>query len=361
MSANKTRLRKGAGSGTMRRSQVVIAITVSLTVITAWAMLGYSSGLQAGSGRKAANLQAPSPASLNANSPSKEYVYAGARLVATENDYSIFPTYQSFPGNGTNGGTASITVTAPSNANWTASSNNPSFISITSGNNGTGNGTVNYSVATNPGSTIRSGTITVNSQTFTVYQGKDFADVPSNHIFYDYIGRLASRSVTLGCDASNFCPDAVVSQDQMAAFVMRALGDFNPPAPTSQRFNDVPIPPANPYNIFYAFIEQMAVRGIWSGCGNGNYCPSGAVRREEMAAIMIRGRGEFNPPTPPSQRFYDVPPSNQYYNFIDRMAVLNITSGCGTACNTIGMLCYCPTDTVTRGQMAKFLVLGFNL
>jgi hypothetical protein len=75
-----------------------------------------------------------------------------------------------------------------------------------------------------------------------------------------------------------------------------------------------------------------------------------------MAAFIIRALGEFNPPTPPSQRFNDVPPTNVFYTFIDRMAVLNITLGC-----TPDHLLYCPNDSVNRAQMAAFLVRAFNL
>ena len=116
-----------------------------------------------------------------------------------------------------------------------------------------------------------------------------------------------------------------------------------------QRFTDVP--PTNP---FYAFIDELAVRQITLGCAPLLYCPSGPATREQMAAFMIRALGEFNPPTPPSQRFLDVPPSNTFYNFIDRMAVLQITLGCGGGN-------YCPSDQVTRGQMAAFLVRAFDL
>ena len=63
-----------------------------------------------------------------------------------------------------------------------------------------------------------------------------------------------------------------------------------------------------------------------------------------MAAFIMRGLGEFNPPTPPGQRFNDVPPENVFYNSIDRIAVLNITLGC-----TPDHLMYCPGDSVTRG------------
>ena len=78
------------------------------------------------------------------------------------------------------------------------------------------------------------------------------------------------------------------------------------------------------------------------------------MTREQMAAFMIRALGEFSPPTPPMQRFLDVPPSNSFYNFIDRMAVLNITLGCGGGN-------YCPSQNVTRSQMAAFLVRAFGL
>jgi len=129
------------------------------------------------------------------------------------------------------------------------------------------------------------------------------------------------------------------------------MGDFSPPAPASQRFTDVP--PANP---FYAFIEQMALRQITLGCGGSNYCPTAEVTREQMAAFIIRGLGEFSPATPGSQRFLDVTPANPFYNFIDRMAVLQITLGCSASPPL-----YCPSSSVTRGQMAVFLVRAFNL
>src|SRR5262245_36176495 len=103
---------------------------------------------------------------------------------------------------------------------------------------------------------------------------------------------------------------------------MRTLGEFDPPTPASRRFNDVP-----PSNIFYNFIDRLAALQITLGCTPDHtmYCPSSPVTREQMAAFMIRALGEFNPPTPPSQRFNDVPPSNIFYNFIDRIAVRGIT------------------------------------
>ena len=111
-----------------------------------------------------------------------------------------------------------------------------------------------------------------------------------------------------------------------------------------------------PTNGFYNFIDRLAVLNITLGCGGSNYCPSDSVTREQMAAFLLRGLGEFTPPLPGSQRFQDVPPTNGFYNFIDRLAVLNITQGCGASPPM-----YCPTGAVTREQMAAFLVRAFNL
>ena len=62
-----------------------------------------------------------------------------------------------------------MAVTAPNGCIWTATSN-VSWITITSGESGNGNGTVEYSVAANPGTSSRTQTLTIASQTFTVIQ-----------------------------------------------------------------------------------------------------------------------------------------------------------------------------------------------
>jgi M6 family metalloprotease-like protein len=79
--------------------------------------------------------------------------------------YSIDPTSISPPAGGATG---TVAATAGSWCNWTAVSNN-GWITVTGGASGTGNGTVSYSVAVNSGG-VRTGTITIAGQTFTVYQ-----------------------------------------------------------------------------------------------------------------------------------------------------------------------------------------------
>ena len=80
--------------------------------------------------------------------------------------YSIFPANVN-PDSA--GGTDNITVTAPGGCAWTSTSND-FWITIDSGSSGNGNGTIAYTVDPNPDVAPRTGTITVETETFTVYQ-----------------------------------------------------------------------------------------------------------------------------------------------------------------------------------------------
>lgn len=66
------------------------------------------------------------------------------------------------------GGSGSFNLQTGAGCSWAATSND-SWISVTSNSSGSGNGTVVYSVAANPG-VARTGTITAGGQTFTVNQ-----------------------------------------------------------------------------------------------------------------------------------------------------------------------------------------------
>ncbi len=79
--------------------------------------------------------------------------------------FSSSPHYTAF---GTVGNTGTVEVATSSSCSWSVTSK-PSWITITAGNAGAGNGTVSYSVSPNTGST-RTGTMTIGGKTFTVTQ-----------------------------------------------------------------------------------------------------------------------------------------------------------------------------------------------
>ena len=82
--------------------------------------------------------------------------------------YSISPTRATF---GRAGGSGTVTVTATAGCSWTAVSNS-TWITVTGGASGAGNGTVSYSVAPLPGQGNRNGRLTIAGQVFNVKQSK---------------------------------------------------------------------------------------------------------------------------------------------------------------------------------------------
>ena len=80
--------------------------------------------------------------------------------------YTVSPTSQSF---NPAGGTATVTVIAPSGCGWTATRAG-SWITILSGASSSGIGSVSYRVSANSGSTRRTGTLTIGGQSVTIVQ-----------------------------------------------------------------------------------------------------------------------------------------------------------------------------------------------
>jgi hypothetical protein len=113
-----------------------------------------------------------------------------------------------------NGGTGNVSVTAQSSCTWTATSND-SWITITTGSNGTGNGTVNYSVSANTLTSQRTGSITIAGETFTVIQQGiicSFSIYPDSQSF-DSTGGTGSVNITTqnGCSWTATSNDSWIS------------------------------------------------------------------------------------------------------------------------------------------------------
>jgi hypothetical protein len=185
------------------------------------------------------------------------------------------------------------------------------------------------------------------------YAYHTFLDVPFNHFAWRFVEAVENAGVTGGCSPGSYCPDGTVTRDQMAVFLLLARegAGYNPPACTTAPFNDVPV--SSP---FCKWIRELAARNVTSGCGNGNYCPSAPVTREQMAVFLLRTRdgGTYNPPACTVATFLDVPCSSPFAAWIYELVRRGITGGCATGL-------YCPTSPNTRAQMAIFLTTTFGL
>ncbi|MBI5840908.1 MAG: S-layer homology domain-containing protein [Chloroflexi bacterium] len=101
----------------------------------------------------------------------------------------------------------------------------------------------------------------------------------------------------------------------------------------------------------WQWIERLYNAGITGGCSTNpfNYCPEDNVTRAQIAVFLEKGlKGStFNPPVVPIT-FTDTPGHWAQY-WIEALKADGITSGCG-----LGI--YCPEASVTRAEMAVFLL-----
>jgi hypothetical protein len=105
------------------------------------------------------------------------------------------------------------------------------------------------------------------------------------------------------------------------------------------------------------FVGKVAGNGITTGCGNGNYCPDNNVLRNEMAVfLLLANDGSTYQPPGATGMFCDVPYTDGFAPWIEELARRGVTGGCGVgACPSA--VNYCPTNPVTREQMAVFLLV----
>ncbi len=102
---------------------------------------------------------------------------------------------------------------------------------------------------------------------------------------------------------------------------------------------------------FHAYVTTLVSNGITAGVGGGNYGVASSTLRQQMAVFLLKAKyGVCYVPPPCTPGFFtDVPCPGTFAPWIEALANLGITGGCGG--NN-----YCPGNPVRRDQMAVFLL-----
>jgi len=160
----------------------------------------------------------------------------------------------------------------------------------------------------------------------------------------------AEHTLELGVCAGPLCPAGEPGSATRNAVAMTINESYlwltQDVIPVFVGFDDVP-----PSHWAFPFVEKVVRAGISSGCGNNNFCPNAAVTRAQMAVFLERSMrgGNYQPPPATGNVFLDVAASDFAANFIEQFYADGITSGCGGGK-------FCPGSSVTRAQMAVFLL-----
>jgi hypothetical protein len=128
-----------------------------------------------------------------------------------------------------------------------------------------------------------------------------FHDVGPGDLFCRHIHRIAALGITLGCDHTpDFCPSGLVTREQMALFIGRAIAPAaTPPSAYSDGgtgrsydcsvaspFSDVPANTASCNAVGYIW-----ARGIVDGFGNGAFGPQIVLTRAPAAKFIANAFG----------------------------------------------------------------------
>jgi hypothetical protein len=159
-----------------------------------------------------------------------------------------------------------------------------------------------------------------------------------------------------------------VTRGQLAKIIASAAF-FDDPA-GNQVFQDVP-----PYDPFYYWVNQLGHRDIiagypcgavsWEPCGSGNlpyFRPNANASRGQIAKIVSNARGYADDVPANQQSFVDVPHSNAFWLYVERLK-LNGSVISGYTCGGPGEPCpgayFRPQANASRGQVAKIVSKAF--
>ena len=173
--------------------------------------------------------------------------------------------------------------------------------------------------------------------------GATFADVPSSYWAASYINAIYEKGLTQGCGNGNYCPDDYLTRGQIGTFLTRAKYGENFTYTTTPYFSDVPSD-----NGYFKYIQKFRDDRItWT---DGVYGVNDLVSKGVMAVFIIRAKYGENFTYTTTPYFSDVPSSNFYFKYVQKLKDDGITKATGT----FGVDLH-----ITRADMAVFLSRAF--
>lgn len=185
-----------------------------------------------------------------------------------------------------------------------------------------------------------------------IYRGNQYPAMDGKYLYGDFCtGRIWIATNSGSTWTSNQVVDtnfliSTFGEDESGELYIASYSDGAIYHISASSFVDVP-------TTYWAWsdIEKLYSSGITSGCSTNplNFCPNSSATRAQMAVFLEKGihTSSFTPPDVPST-FNDTA-GHWAEAWIEALKNDGITSGCGNGN-------YCPDSSVTRAQMAVFLL-----
>lgn len=205
-----------------------------------------------------------------------------------------------------------------------------------------------------------------------------YSDVFHGGGYTEAIENLKTAGVFEGteCDEEGFCPDEPIDRKTFAVWLIRVLEGEDAPDFVDANggfidFSGILEDPAllallTPEQIAaltprfvdvplnypeHGFIERLAELEITSGCSSepAKFCPDGNITRRQMATFLARGL-ELSESYP--AKFIDVDENDAHLENINKVDFAKIGVGCSESHSPRQ---FCPRDALSRGEAAKIL------
>ena len=183
-----------------------------------------------------------------------------------------------------------------------------------------------------------------------------FLDVATTDFAYQYIQAVFNAGVTVGCNLSLRLYCPVAPTSRAEMAVFLLKAKLGPGHLPAGATGGI-FSDVHPGEFAADWIEDLAGMGITGGCGGGKYCPNRDVSRAEMAVLLLKTSqgAAYAPQLATGLVFKDVHPGDFAADWIEDLAGRGITGGCDLVPD------YCPGRPVSRAEMAVFLTKTFNL
>jgi hypothetical protein len=197
-----------------------------------------------------------------------------------------------------------------------------------------------------------------------------FSDVPVGHTFYPYVSCLVDRGVMSGYSDCTFRPTLNLTRGQLSKIVSNAANFAEPHS--TQSFEDVATDHA--FYLWIERLASRGIIGGYACGGEGEPCvPPGNRPYFRSGANVTRGQtskivaiaASLPAPRPGQQTFEDVPTTHTFWSWIESLSTAGATGGypCGgegEPCVPPGNRPYFrPGNNVTRGQSSKIVANTF--
>jgi hypothetical protein len=267
--------------------------------------------------------------------------------------YTLSPASQTVDSTGS---IVTIELFAPAGCPWSALSNQ-SWAVITTAATGTGNVSVTVNVQANTTLSNRTATLTIGGQAFVLTQSASggVSFVVSGLTGCSWTAASNNSWMRVSPASGNGTGQVVVQFDENATGIPRTgsltiarlgIQILQPASTPVFSFDDVA---AN--HPFADYVYLFKSNNVADFCNNNplNYCPEELTTRSQMALFLVRALFGDNFTYPANPYFTDVPATHPQFAYIQKLREQGYTNGCNATE-------YCPNDTVTRGQMAAFII-----